>query len=411
MIVFYLGLPGSGKTYSAVNTIYNNFTDNEDAKKDLKKDYNNCYTNINEFKFDLCHNVYKLDYDELYDKLKVLYDLYHGNVSSSTESSSIQQEVIVSDPIDKRKLSLSEIKALAELKNKELLNRKNSRKKIKASDKELIEKAKELNIYKTLFVIDECHNFFDTEDKIKIWWLTYHRHLYHDITLITQSLSLVSLKYKPLAEAFYKAKAMSLTLNKKYFNYMYYTEPRLTSASFVNTVKVKKRDSVFKLYKSGDSVKSKNVILRFIFISFGFLILLFIFGYYYFYSTEKKIHKENHVQHIENKSYPRVVTHISKNSIDNTYEDDFSDKYFMKFSCSSVTCINSDLTISLPSALFSIFLKKNYIHKYYFESIHNNFFIYYVSMSNDFYQFLNSNGSGKNENSISNMSVFTDSKR
>ena len=408
MISFYLGIPGSGKTYSAVNTIYNNFTDNEDAKRDLKKDYKNCYTNINEFKFDLCNSVYKLDYDELYEKIKIVFNLYHGK--NEKESSF---DIDFFNTVNKRELTLSQIKQLREQRDN-IFNKNSKKVSVKASDKELIKRAKELNIYKTLFVIDECHNFFDTDDKIKIWWLTYHRHLYHDIILITQSLSLVALKYKPLAEAFYKAKPSSLTLNKKYFNYMYYTESRMSSASFVNTVKVKKRDSVFKLYKSGDSVKSKNVILHFILISLFFVIFLFLFGYYYFYSTEKKIHSAQHKQQFKSSSKisPLQKKQRSLSSEKNIFDpsDDFSDKHLIKFSCSLKSCTNEDLTISLPSALFSIFIKKGYIKKYYFESIHDNFFIYYVAISDDFYQFLIQKRSDKNEDSIGNISVFSDSK-
>jgi len=403
MISFYLGIPGSGKTYSAVNTIYNNFTDNEDAKRDLKKNYKNCYTNINEFRFDLCHDVYKLDYDELYSKITILYNLYHGKKEVEK-----LPDIELLKNVDKRELTLEQIKLLRG-QREQILNADDEKKSSKSSDKELIARAKELNIYKTLFVLDECHNFFDTDDKIKIWWLTYHRHLYHDIVLITQSLSLVALKYKPLAEAFYKAKPSSLTLDKRYFNYMYYTESRMSSASFVNTVKVKKRDSVFKLYHSGDTVKSKNVILHFILISVFFIVLLAIFGFYYFYSTKEKIHEAQIEQHHSVSSVPIKKIKAQK-IIESDSSDDFSDKHLIKFSCSLKNCTNEDLTISLPSALFSIFIKKGYIEKYYFEPIHDNFFIYYVAVSDDFYQFLTKTRSGKDEDLISNVSIFPNSE-
>ena len=80
-------------------------------------------------------------------------------------------------------------------------------------------RAKKLNLYKALFVIDEAHNFFQTKDDVLVWWLTYHRHLYQDIFLITQNLALIDRKYKPLAEYFYKAVPSSLRLNKKVFKY------------------------------------------------------------------------------------------------------------------------------------------------------------------------------------------------
>jgi len=286
MIVYFLGIPGSGKTYYGVNVIYDNFAKNipKKTKLTLKKDYENCYTNINEFNFDLTNNVYKLDFDELYDKLQILYDMY----------------------------------------------------KKKMTDDNLIEKSKELKIYKSLFIIDECHNFFDTADKVKIWWLTYHRHLYHDIYLITQNLSLVNAKYKPLAEAFYRAKSSSLTLNKRFFNYMYYTESRMTKASFVNTLKVSKRQEVFKLYKSGDKVESKNVILRFIYISIFAFFVLIVLGYFFY-------HKEFSTPAVSNKHQitkisSSVPVNVSQNS--NNVEDnqDVSDLIYMNVTCTTSMC-------------------------------------------------------------------------
>jgi len=179
MISYFLGIPGSGKTYYSVNVIYQNFLKDTSSlkkkKKELsfKKDYKYCYTNINELKFKKLKNTIKLDFDDFFKKLTLLHRMYS---------------------IDK------------------------------ASDKELIEKAKELKLYKILFVIDEAHNYFDVNKPVLVWWLTYHRHLYHDIFLITQNLSLINPKYKPLAERFYRAKPISLSFNKQYFYYKYFTE-------------------------------------------------------------------------------------------------------------------------------------------------------------------------------------------
>ena len=284
MIVYYLGIPGSGKSYSGVNLIYNNFTNNDDEKKDLKKGYINAYTNINEFRFDLCFNVIKFDYDVFLKNITFLHDMY----------------------------------------------------KNKASDNELIEKAKEFNIYKTLFVLDECHQYFDVEKKVLIWWLTYHRHLYHDIIMITQNLALVNSKYKPLAEAFYKAKSSSLTLSNKFFNYMYYTESRMTKASFVNTVKVLKRDNVFKLYKSGDKVDSKNVIKRFIYISIGLAVLLFFIGFmFYHYIVPKKVQKiaDKDIV-VQTKTFSPPISSYNSDNIDGLI--------FIQFICNNDMCSFKD---------------------------------------------------------------------
>jgi len=54
MISFFVGVPGSGKTYYAVDKIYNNFSNEQEVKKDKHK-YDVCYTNINEFEFEKVH--------------------------------------------------------------------------------------------------------------------------------------------------------------------------------------------------------------------------------------------------------------------------------------------------------------------------------------------------------------------
>ena len=115
MITYLIGNPGSGKTYYAVFMIYQTFLFEPKktfltkfAKPKEKPNYSYCYTNINEFKFELSDKFKKFDFDEFYLGLRNLYALY----------------------------------------------------KTGATDNEVNEKAKELNLYGCVFVLDECHNFF-----------------------------------------------------------------------------------------------------------------------------------------------------------------------------------------------------------------------------------------------------------
>ena len=73
--VYLWGNAGSGKTYYAVDKIYNNFSTDKEAKKD-KHVYDVCYTNINEFEFEKVNNVLLLDFDDLKSKLATLHKLY-----------------------------------------------------------------------------------------------------------------------------------------------------------------------------------------------------------------------------------------------------------------------------------------------------------------------------------------------
>jgi len=331
MLVYIVGVPGSGKSYKAVYTIFNNFSSSEKAKRDLKKDFENCYTNINEFKFDLVHDTFQFDFDDFFEKISYIYAMY----------------------------------------------------KDKKSDDELIEKCKEFNIYRSLFVIDEAHNYFDKKDPILIWWLSYHRHLFHDIYLITQDLTLIEAKYKAFAEFFYRAKPKLVSMNNKVFVYDYFVNSRMAMTQRAGTEKVPKIDEVFNLYQSGDNVESKNVLIKYYLISFFALLFtgfIFYFVYSHFSSSGKSESK------IEVKKENIIVSNPDLDTRSDI--ESFVDSHYLVFNCSSSVCTAQNYNISLPLFLFSKFINENYIKKLYFEPIHNNFFIYYVSVDNEFFNFI-----------------------
>jgi len=43
----------------------------------------------------------------------------------------------------------------------------------------------------TLYVIDEAHNYFNKKDPIMTWFITYHRHLYIELFLLSQNIQLI----------------------------------------------------------------------------------------------------------------------------------------------------------------------------------------------------------------------------
>jgi len=305
MIVYYTGIPGSGKTYNAVYTIYNNFSKDKKAKKDLKKYYINCYTNINGFKFDLVENVYSLNEMILDDQIKELHKIY----------------------LDTKKLKDTQI----------------------SIDDVLIEKCKEYSIYKSFFVFDEAHNYFDTQKAHLVWWLTYHRHLHHDIVLITQNLSLINAKYK-IAETYYKAIPTSLKLLGKTFGYHAYADSRMTQNGKFATNKVPKLKEVFELYQSGDSVDTKNVIKKFLLIALFFVILFFIAGYFFLNSKQSSSPEPKREEQ-------RQVRHVKENATIEETEIDIDTMIYNIVFCSDTQCSIDDITYP-KNTLFK--LLKNY---------------------------------------------------
>ncbi|MGE0738286.1 zonular occludens toxin domain-containing protein [Sulfurimonas sp.] len=358
MISFFVGVPGSGKTYYAVDKIYNNFSNDKEASKDKKATFENCYTNINEFRFDKVENCFNLDFDELKSTLTKLHKLY----------------------------------------------------KAKATDEELIEFCKEHNILNTLFVIDEAHNFFDVKDVVLIWWLSYHRHLYHEIILITQNLALIDAKYKSFSEFFYKAVPTSLNLFKTHFKYNQFCDSRMSLRSHTTTFKLKKDKKVFELYHSGDSIKSTNIILKIILSVLGLMVFLVLYFYFVVLDKDIPLFDEDNITNqtvLNTSESPQSMQNatfstVNKNENSVVYLGENSEQYreakFLILSCNTSICYNNSL--SLPVPLITQFIKSKNMNLLYSQSINKNYIKLFISCSEDFYMFLNSisnQGSSKNE--------------
>lgn len=237
MITYIVGNPGSGKTYYAVFKIYQLFIFkpkdtflSKVIKPEKQKEYLYCYTNINGFKFELDDKFIKFDYEKFYSDLEVLYLLYMDKVG----------------------------------------------------DDVLNEKAKELNLHNVLIILDEAHNFLKAkEDNILVWWLTYHRHLYQDIMLITQDLSLISNEYKRIAEHFVKAVDSSKRLFKNKFRYMLYGSYKMYQKDVMQKFHVLYLKEVFNLYHSGQNASQKSFVRKFLYVSLFLFITLSIYFYFF----------------------------------------------------------------------------------------------------------------------------------
>lgn len=234
MITYLVGNPGSGKTYYAVFEIYRLFLFKPQKtflskfiKQPKLKEYERCYTNINEFKFDLHDKFIKFDFDKFYADMSNLYELYSSKVS----------------------------------------------------DAQLNERAKELNLSGCLIILDEAHNFLKAKgDPVLIWWLTYHRHLYQDIFLITQDLSLVNDEYKRIAEYFLKAMDSAKRLFKNKFRYIKYSSYKLYKKDALEVFTIPYLKEVFDLYHSGQDGSQKSFVRQFIYIGvFLFILLVILF--------------------------------------------------------------------------------------------------------------------------------------
>lgn len=356
MISFFIGVPGSGKTYFAVDKIYNNFSTDSSAQRDKKATYENCYTNINEFKFNKVESVYKLDFDDLKIKLTELHKYY----------------------------------------------------KEKKDDEFLIAKCKEFNIYNTLFVIDEAHNYFDVKDNVLIWWLSYHRHLFHEIILITQNISLIETKYKSFSEFFYKASPQSLTLFKSHFKYTVYCQSRMSINSKSGVVKVKRNKKVFELYKSGDSINAQNIILKYILFSLILFICLFLYLKFFILNNDEI---ENNVSvaavqqlvPVQQTAPVQPVQQVSSVQYVAPSPTFVSENILFNLNCSDVSCSNED--INIPPDLITYFVKEKKIKILYSKKVTSKYFKFYFDTTKDFYNYLKSTKGVKNEENFNSFAT------
>lgn len=334
MISYIVGTPGSGKSYFAVYKIWEIFI--KKPKKSLfssfqkpkvqELKYEYCYTNINKFKYELCDKIKPFDFDEFLFNLEILFNLYKS--------------------VDGK------------------------------DDLILIEKAKELKLFKSLFVLDECHNFFgDKENELLKWWLTYHRHLDHDIYLITQDLSLVSTGYKSIAEFFYKAIPASRRLLLKKFRYQQFTSYKMTQKDLISSMgfHIKMEPEVFNLYHSGGMTSNKSYVLIFLSL-FIFICFLVFTGFSVYISnlkskagiTDVAKNNTNKSSKIQNNETNRP--NFLKN--DNEKEEKLKTTYIYKIRCNEKDCfINNDkmaysskLILNVVNTNFPIFIDVKDLH-------------------------------------------------
>jgi zona occludens toxin len=374
MISYYTGIPRSGKTLKAVYEIYFDFifdgTDMSNkikkiiGKKEEKKEDKYLYlcTNINQFNFDLSDKFYKLDFQELYKNLKVLYDMY-------------------------------------------ILHKE---------DDKIIEKAKELKLYKVLFVFDECHNFFkEKKDPILVWWLTYHGHIYHEIILITQGMSLLSKEYKSQGEQFYKAIPQTYRLSKKTFKYSLYSSFHMYKTDFIKSLTITPTKEVFDMYVSGDKVNSKSILHKYIFLFFTLLILCIFSFIYVIDSFSTSTDSENETTAIESSITNKTTIENRKESISVTsFSDDIEENEellnykYMKLKCSVKYkyCLYNKKKIQINTYYK---LKKIFkIEELSISSIVNGFVQLEILADNKFFNIFNGGQENEKVTNTDNTSLF-----
>lgn len=238
MLTLLTGTPGSGKTLYAIDIIVKINSSELKEFENIK----NIYNNISGFKFEyfnksLINNI-KLDYHWFYVHLSILHKMFLQNQTKQNLDDILQEYCI---------------------KN---------------------------NIFDSYFIIDEAHNYFENQDKIINWWFTYHRHLHHEILLITQNKTLINQTYRNIPEIFVRALPVSKLISKSTLRYFNYTDFRMSKK--YSTTEIKIDNTYFDLYKSGNK-SNQNLVgakyIRFFIIVFIFFIVITIYFYFNFFKA------------------------------------------------------------------------------------------------------------------------------
>ncbi|MGB7402128.1 MAG: zonular occludens toxin domain-containing protein [Arcobacter sp.] len=315
MVTLITGFPGSGKTYYAIDKIYNIMSKNHNLSKEIEV----IYTNINGLNYDLFPKsnieLKKLVIEDLYNYLKGCYSLY---------------EIYKNDD---------------------------------AVDEHLIKFTKEKGFFNVLIVFDECHDFLSNQDKIKIFWLTYHRHLHHEIDLLTQNKSLINTKYRAIPEIFIEAQPRSKKLLSSTLTYKHFASFVMRKSDQFNKSSIKTKKEVFELYQSGNTSKQKSILTKFILIALlGISLTVIIFTFIFSSLDAKQQNKPQETKVIQNQSNVHTkrkfkeieplnddyyVIKIIYNSRDGyfIYDSYYSTRHFRKFISETQSKILSNYTL------------------------------------------------------------------
>ncbi|MDA3048912.1 MULTISPECIES: zonular occludens toxin domain-containing protein [unclassified Campylobacter] len=366
-ITYIVGNPGSGKSYLAVYKIWEFFYKNKKKKSKIDNEnlqkYKICYTNINEFKFNLFDNVLEFDFNDLMYHLTNLYTMYQN----------------------------------------------------KENDQKLLEYCENNSFKNALFVIDEVHNIFKKNDEILIWWLTYHRHLYHDLFLITQDLSLVPNEYKRIAEFFYKAVDSGKRLFSKKFRYIQYSNYRMYQNSIIQggALNIPFSTEIFNLYHSGNDTKIKSFVQKYLIFAFLLVLIAICSFIYTLFSFGSNVEKEKAVAE---SNFNRVGggvsvrngggdlqsgTHIEKEPLNN-YKDGFA----VFIVCYDNFCeISKEYEIFPMSYLMALLENYKPIYSKRIKSI-NSIKYFFVFKENIFTNLMKNQGVSYEKNSDFNIGVL-----
>lgn len=265
MVDLVIGVPGSGKTYFAVDRVYKLITSEQ-------KKYKHIYTNVNGLNYDKANELAGIpDYVkpfEFEDLNTHIMDEYKFFTDQKEKKSKKSPKIPLKTDSDIPDLHPKEDEVIFDYD----------------------ETCKANGIYApfldSLIIIDECHLYFeDRTDEPKIRFLSYHRHFNIDIILITQGKNLIHKKYLSFVETMYKALSGAKRFFSTRFRYRKYASYQEYAQNIIETTSLSLNPKVSELYNSGSNVVSKTVLGKMIMPVVLLSVAVFLF--YKFFIADK----------------------------------------------------------------------------------------------------------------------------
>jgi len=266
MITLLIGVPGSGKTYFAVNEL---------VKYAKNATYKNIYTNINGLKIDDLNKLndkvkfHRFDYDLFYDEVEKEYKFFLDNPKIEDYDKQVKKEGILKD------------------------------------------------YYDSLIIIDEAQMYLLPTDPNKRF-VTYHRHYKIDMLYITQAKHLLDKIFLINIEKLIVAVPPAKRFLNSGFRYFFYPSSKEFRKDLYAKETLFLKNKISYYYDSGSNKLSKSVFLKF----FTPIIGLFLIAYlpYYYYTSKHEIKPDNNItvsrdSNINKVSNISVPTSVSTNNI------------------------------------------------------------------------------------------------
>lgn len=346
MFILITGKPRSGKSAYAVNHMLNN-----------KNNYYNIYANVNGLKME--DNIKPLNFNALMTTVSKCKDIYDYQIS------------ILGDDIDKNIVDQPIVDFLLEdgfiienpnyntyLQLKEKRKNENPIKKFILNNLKPI--SREPKYKPTLIIVDEAQNHLPSKDKdtgksaavnpIIAWWISYHGHLYMDVLLLSQNYHKIHPSYIYDIEYFLDAVPSSKSLlgnSSPNFIYKQHISTPYNNKNLASRIKIRKRKEIFNAYESGDKVRTKSVVLPYIFFAVLALIATISVFKYVAYSLTGDNKQETKLQTKEELNIISNTAHEVHKNIVRINQPSQEKLFYIKLKCISLICKNKKYHIDL----------------------------------------------------------------